>query len=217
MNVYISLMSRPMALDGFKLEQVKYVLWLSDKCALGPVQKQIFTWTILLAENSRTCARQTVAWRSYWARCHGNCYKERGACCRPSNGTTGEWHALHENYKLKPVFLKKKMKWHFKFVGIPRTLYAALIFLGGGVSFSWYLMTCLFVNLLFLYFRKKKVTQTKRGRIRNNKRKDTVSYAGYLAVHEKETNFILHFNHLTKLQWCLWIFSVSNIFISFQQ
>lgn len=25
-NVYISLMSRPMALDGFKLEEVKYVL-----------------------------------------------------------------------------------------------------------------------------------------------------------------------------------------------
>lgn len=119
---------------------------------------------------------------------------------------------------LNRYFIKKKMKWHFKFVGIPRTLYAALIFLGGGVSFSWYLMTCLFVNLLFrIYFRKKKVTQTKRGRLRNNKRKDTVSYAGYLAVNEKETNFILHFNHLTKLQWCLWIFSVSNIFISFQQ
>lgn len=100
---------------------------------------------------------------------------------------------------LNRYFLKKKNEMTLQVCGNSEN--AALIFFRGGVSFSWYLMTCLFVNLLFrIYFRKKKVTQTKRGRLRNNKRKDTVSYAGYLAVHEKETNFILHFNHLTKLQ-----------------
>lgn len=42
-NVYISLMSRPMALDGFKLEEVKYALRLyhelsKDVNALEPVK-----------------------------------------------------------------------------------------------------------------------------------------------------------------------------------
>lgn len=58
-----------MALDGFRLEEVKYVLRLyyelsKDVNALESVQIKIFTLTIFITENSRTCARQTFAWRS---------------------------------------------------------------------------------------------------------------------------------------------------------
>lgn len=193
----------------------------SINCAVEPVQKQIFTWTFYLQKTQEHVQDKPLPGEVTEHVVMETTIKNGVLAAGPQvEPLVSDMHCLKIT-NFNRYFFLKKMKWHFKlFVGIPEHNMQRYIFffLGGGVSFSWYLMTCLFVNLLFrIYFRKKKVTQTKRGRLRNNKRKDTVSYAGYLAVDEKETNFILHFNHLTYLQWCPWTFSVSNLFISFYQ
>lgn len=173
------------------------------KCTLEPVQIKIFTLTISITENSRTYARKTFAWQSNWTRCHDTSVENEMFAAYPQmEPLVSDMHTrflrLHEKYKLHPKFLIKKETKLWFICGehdIRQYYFLFCYFAGRGSNCFILVVLNDMVNIvLWIYFRKRKVTQAKRGRLRNNKRKDKVSYAVHLVFNEKET-FILHFSH----------------------